>query len=114
MFAELFESEELNTKLKIPSVLELIEITIKRNEWHLKTPFQKWSYLYGIGKACIRPTGFSAFDNDLTIKNRSYFIVSLVLIYLMLGIYTVFYYTKNGEFVKCLPCTCLYCIALTV
>lgn len=113
MFAELHE-EELNKKLKIPSVLELIGITIKRNEWHLRTPFQKWAFLYGIGKACILPTGFSVYDNDVSIKKRSYFIISLVLTYFVLGIYTVFYYTTNGEFVKCLPCTCLYCIALTV
>lgn len=114
MIAELQEREKLNGHMKIPSILELIQITINRKQWSSRTPFQKWCYIYGIGKACIKPTGFSVYDNDLSIKFRSYFITLGILGYFLLGLYTVFYYTEKGEFVKCLPSTCLYCIAFSV
>lgn len=48
---------ELNKKLKIPGVRELIQITINREEWHLRTPLQKFGYLYGIGKAWVNIDG---------------------------------------------------------
>lgn len=111
---ELQDRKELNGRVKIPSILELIQITINRKQWSSRTPFQKWCYFYGIGKACLTPHGYSAYDNNLSMKFRSYFLTFCIFGYFAFVQYTVFYYTKHGEFAKCLPCTCLYCLGLSV
>lgn len=105
---------ELNKKLKIPGVRELIQITINRKEWHLRTPLQKFSYLYGIGKACTSPTGFTVFQDDQKIVWYSYVIGSFFIIYQLFAAYTVFHYVNKGELLQCLPCTCLLGLAISV
>lgn len=112
--AELQDRKKINEKVKIPSILELIQITMNRKHWSSLTPFRKWCYFYGIGKACLKPHGYSVYNNNLNNRIRAYPLTFWISVYFALVFYTVFYYTKNGEFSKCLPCTCLFCLGVSV
>lgn len=114
MMDEIRVREELNPEFKIPGFLELIQITINRNKWHLRTPFQKWCYLYGIGRVCLIPVGFTLYKEDQTIQLRSMFLVVCLAAYLLLSVYTTLYYTIHGAFSRGLLCTCLLGVGLSV
>lgn len=100
--------------LKIPTFRELIRIAIDRKNWDSQTPHRKWCYLYGIGRFCISSTGFTVFDEDQTLKWYSYLAIPGLSGYLLFAFYTIFYYIKQGEFVKCLPSTCMIGLAISV
>lgn len=115
MSAENVSKLPLNAKLKIPTFQELIKsIPTIRSAWRLKTPFQKWCYLYGIGKAVLYQTDHRFFENDQTLSAFIYFSLVPVAVYTISAIYTIFFYIANGEPAKCLPCTCLLTIVYAV
>lgn len=97
----------LNKQFEVPPPRELLKMATNRSEWHTKTPFQKWCYLYGIGKASCSPIGITLFQDDQTLYWYAYFLFVYSSLYLMLAIYTSAYYISHGEPSKCLPCTCL-------
>lgn len=44
----------VSSKFKIPTGRELLKsLNNARGEWAIKTPLQKWCYLYGIGRAAF-------------------------------------------------------------
>lgn len=108
----------LNEKLKIPSLRELIKITFNRRKWSSKTPYKKWCYLYGIGRAFFSTIGIKAYQDDQSLSWIAFIPFVSTAAYTILAIYTVIYFVSHGEPFKCLPCTCLlvgpvYCVRLT-
>lgn len=115
MSAENVSKLPLNNQLKIPTFRELIKsIPTIRSTWRLRTPLQKWCYLYGIGKAILHPTDHPFFKDDQTLSTFIYISIVPMAVYTILAIYTIFYYIANGEPAKCLPCTCLLTLGLAV
>lgn len=101
-------------KLKIPSTREVFKMMINRKEWHKKTPFEKWSFLYGVDRSAFIPLGFTAFEDDQTLRWYSHVTTAYMVGYFLLAAYTAFYYITHGEFVKCLPCTCMFGLLASV
>lgn len=95
-------------KTEIRSLFELIKglKTIKQ-DWKTKTPLQKWYYLRNIGKIGFGLAGIPLFHDDQRLHLYSYFSCFYVGLYAALMIYTGWYYISQGEFMKCLPSTCL-------
>lgn len=105
----------LNEKLPIPSVWELFQsIPNIRLEWCLKTPLQKWSYLYGIGKATCLIVKIPFYEEDQTLSLWAYQGIVYIGAYFILAIYTLFYHFIRDESIKCLPCTCLLGLIIAV
>lgn len=98
----------LNNKFNIPTTLELIKILVNMKAWKSKTPFQKWSYLYGVGRSFCNLIKMTTFIEDQTLCWISYYPLVFVPVHLILVIYTIVYYISNGEPSKCLPCTVVF------
>lgn len=99
---------KLNQKLVIPSIRELIRSTLSfKTNWQLKTPLQKWCYLYGIGRVNLSVLGIPLFNECQDLFWYSYVMYTYSGLYMLLAIYTAFYYISNGDPTKVLPCTCL-------
>lgn len=94
--------------LEIPSFREWAKSLINWKDWDKKTPFEKWSILYGIGRTSLIPTGFTSFVHDQTLLWYSYAAAVYIPTYFALAFYTIFYHLKNGEMMKCLPCTVVF------
>lgn len=107
-FTRLYIKMVLNKKLTIPTVCELFQLllTIKK-DWSVKSPLEKWSYIYGIGRAANAIVKLPMYDDDQTLSLWAYQGCVYFGAYFVLGVYTVFYFLMSGEFAKCLPCTCL-------
>lgn len=114
MVADLRKKKELNPKLKVPSLPEMIRLVIKRDEWRSRSPFQKWCWFYGIGRICIKPVGVPIFEEHHNIAWRAYFLVSCMLVYMIMSMYTTYYYIRKGDFSKALPPTCLLGVTVCV
>lgn len=106
---------KLDQNLRIPKPFELIKLTYGGNhELSKKTPLEKWCYLYGIGRMFISPIGYTIFEDDQTLHWKSKTTPIICIAYVLLSVHTAFHYIKQGQFVKCLPCTCLLAILLSV
>lgn len=98
----------LNSKFPIPSLREYIKSL--RNiytEWSSKTPLRKWCYLYGIGKISTKMIGITVFEDDQTLSWYSYMGYIYYGFCTMLAIYTIVYYSLQGESSKGFSCTCM-------
>lgn len=97
-----------NKKLVIPTVRELFRsVRTVGEDWKLKTPLQKWSFLYAIGRASSIIIRVSIYSDDQTLSWWAFQGCVYFGIYFLLGVYTVYYYFMHGEVTKSLPCTCL-------
>lgn len=95
--------------IKVQSLRELIKTTFNRSEWKSKkSSLQKWNYLYSIGHNAYKIPGYKFYDDDQTIYWYAYVVHAIIVVYLVLGANTMFYYVSSGEFAKALPCTCLF------
>lgn len=106
----------LNAKFKVLTARELLEsIPNAQRKWKLRTPLQKWCYLYSIGKAACDLVCMPAFqENVKNVHWFGYFFVVYTTSTVVLTFYTVFYYIYHGEFQLCLPSTCLLAILIGV
>lgn len=105
----------LNKRLIVPTFGEMIKtFSTVRREWKLKTPFQKWCYLYGFGKAPFSLIRLPMFQETQALHLLSYYGYVYTAIYLLLVLYTVYYCVIGEEFVKCLSYTCMLSVALAV
>lgn len=91
----------------VPTVRELIKIKKIRAEWESKTPLQKWSYLYAIGRSALNIMGFPIFRDDSTLYWFSYIFFVYLMIDIILVIYTAFYFLSMGDIGSFVPCTAL-------
>lgn len=98
----------LNKVLKIPSTLEILKTIVSKDEWKSKSPLQKWSFLYGIGRSCIKLIQFKIYEEDQTLNWYSFFSVYYSFLYAVLVVYTAIYYISHGKYLMWLPCTCLF------
>lgn len=97
-----------NKKLIIPTARELFQsMSTIRDDWNFKTSLQKYCYLYGVGRAACIIVQLPIYEDDQTLPMMAYQGCVYVATYFLLAIYTVYYFVMNGEFAKCLPCTCL-------
>lgn len=106
----------LNSRLKVPTIGEMIRsITTIRHEWPYKSPFQKWCYFYGIGRAAFSLNRFPLFQDSQVLHWITYYPIFYIGTYFILVLYTAYYYiVERGELTKCLPCTCMLSILLAV
>lgn len=105
----------LNKKLIIPSAREILRsLRTIREDWQLKTPYQKWGFFYGIGKAAVVITGVTIFKEDQTLPLLAYQICVCVGVYTVLALYTLYRHINEGAVTKCLPCTCLLSLLIAV
>lgn len=105
----------VNSKFKVPNALQLIKsLKNVRSEWKLKTPMQKWCYLYGIAKAALHFIRMPLL-NDL---NHVHCIGYFTFVYLIgipsLSLYTLCYYAYQGQLQVGLSSTCLAFICIGV
>lgn len=95
-----------NVKLKIPSSLDILRnLPRARAEWRYKKPLQKFCYLYGIGKMALSKVKLPIFEEDRSVKWFSYFAFMYIGSLFILAVYTAIYWTIQGGFYRCLPCT---------
>lgn len=104
-----------NKRLKIPTVRELIKsIPSIRREWKYKTPLEKWRYFFAVGKAALGLAAIPLYEINQTLCFYSYFLFYYGGAYILLTLYTLYYYVVRSEFPKCLPCTCMLGLILSV
>lgn len=97
----------LNKKIEILSTVELLKsFRYIRQEWRNKTPYQKWCYLYNIGKTTFKITNYPLYQIDQKLKPLSHLILALIGLVAALEIYTLHFYIIRGEFQKSFPSTC--------
>lgn len=101
-------ANKVQNKPEIPNTRKLIKISSIRDEWKSKTPLEKWSIFYGIGKTSHRLLKVSFFESDQKLNWFSYFPFFYIFVLMMLAFYTVIYYTLHGEISKSFPCTCFF------
>lgn len=98
----------LNVKIETLSIVELFKsLRTIRQDWITKTPYQKWCYLYSIGKAALKIIGIPLFEDDQKLYWYSRFPFVYITIHAALGVYTMYFYIGRGEFMQFLPCTCM-------
>lgn len=97
----------LNENFYVPWPRELIKMIINRDTWKVKTPLEKWSYLYGLGRAIAELLKYTIYSDNQTLCWFSYFPLFYTFTYIVLMFNTVFYYTYHGEVFKSFPCTCV-------
>lgn len=109
----------LNEKLKILTKKELLRsLPNAKNEWKTKTPFEKWCYLFSIGKLACDILSLPVFRDNVKDVRRVRLMGNFHWLYIVtqivLTFYTMYYYTSNGEFQMGLPCTCMAGICIAV
>lgn len=106
----------LNEKLKIPTPREMLNsIGHARQQWRTKTPFQKWCYMYGIGKAVFGIIKVPVFRENQRIGHwMAYLHFILMGLSASMTINTIYYYASRGELLKSLPSTCLTSLSIAV
>lgn len=97
----------LNENFEIPTLSKLLKIGKIRAEWKSKSPLQKWSHLYSIGRVSLIVLGFPIFTNGLTFYWYSYVFFVYMSIDAILVIYTIYYFLAKGDLTAFLPCTAL-------
>lgn len=96
----------LNEKIASLSIVAFAKsIFTIRQDWRIKTPYQKWCYLYNIGKTAFKINTIPLYENDQKLNWYSYFSYFYIGMYAFIVLYTAFFYIIHGEFVKCFPCT---------
>lgn len=105
----------LNEKIVTLSIVELLKsVRTIRRDWKTKTPYQKWCYMYSIGKVAFKLVAIPLNEDDQKLNWYSYFSFVYVGLYISLVIYAAIFYTNRGEFAKFLPSTCLLVIMIAV
>lgn len=98
----------LNRNFNVPTTRELIKILANIKSWKSKTPLEKWTHLYGIGRSLCNVIKATPFVEDQTLCWYSYYPLMYISIHFTLVIYTMVHYILNGEPSKGLPCTCIF------
>lgn len=99
---------KVNEKFEVPSLRELLEVRTTRAKWDSETPLQKWSYLYGIGRASLNFLGFPVFRDDPSLYWFSYVFFVYMGVDMVLVFYTAYRcLSMDGGFGVFLPCTAL-------
>lgn len=84
-----------------------------KRDWLLKTPKEKWQFLYNIPKIMFETVGVRVFS-DLKLNLYSQLGNLLVAYYGSLSIYTLYYYYDKNQLVHGLRCLCGYGIFISV
>lgn len=82
-------------------------------DWRMKTPKQKWFFIYGIGAKICDSMGVRVYS-DMKNYWYSYFNGFIGIIYLGTLLYTLWFYFVKGEFARGLQCTCTIGIVFSV
>lgn len=98
----------LNKIVKVPTTLEILKTIVSKGEWKEKSPLQKWSFLYGIGRSCIKVLQFKIYEEDQTLSWYSHFPVFYSFLYMVFVLNTAIYYISHNKYLMWLPCTCLF------
>lgn len=105
----------LNAKIQALSIVELVKsVRTIRQDWRIKTPYQKWCYLYSIGKAAFKLVAIPLYEIDQKLSWYSHFSLVYMGLAVTLALYTAIFYTIRGEFVKSLPSTCFAPVLIAV
>lgn len=105
----------VNSNFPIPTFFELLKsIKNAKAEWKTKTPFQKWCYFYGIGKAAYGLVKMPNLHDVTHVHWFAYCTFGYTNLMISLMLYTMFYYGRAGEIQMGLPSTCCSFILLGV
>lgn len=105
----------LNAKFKIPNALELFKsLKNVRSEWKLKTPMQKWCYLYGIGRAAFGLVRVPLLNDINRVHWFAYFVIGYAVLINILSLHSIYYYMVRGKLELGLPSTCMAFIFIAV
>lgn len=106
----------LNKQLRVPSTKEMLKsVRHAKTQWRSKTAFEKWCYLYGIGKAAFGIIKKPIFLEDQRIRHWfAYFYFMYTAVLATMTFYSIYYYILVGDFYQCLPPTCLAALGLAV
>lgn len=97
-----------NEILNIPSTFEILKTIVSKGEFDEKSPLQRWSFLYGIGRSCHKVLQFKIYEEDQTLNLYSYVSAMYSFFYMIFVAYTATYYISRNEYLMWLPCTCLF------
>lgn len=95
----------LNEQFEFSSMRELFAVS--RHNWELKNSFQRWCYLYSMGRAANEIVNHRLFRERQTLAWPDFVPILYTTVYFILVLYTISYYIIAGESFKCLSCTCL-------
>lgn len=98
----------LNKVLIVPSTIEIVKTIVTNGEFDSKSPLQRWSFLYGIGRSCLKLLQFKIYEEDQTLNLFSYVSVMYSFLYLIFVVYTAVYYISHNKYHMWLPSTCLF------
>lgn len=84
-----------------------------KEEWHLKTPKQKWLFIYYIPAKMCEVLGIRVFT-DSKINWFSYFPLVVAMIHFPSVLYTLWIYHKRGEILIGMQCLCTTGIMISV
>lgn len=98
----------LNQKIKAPPIREVFKVISKRAEWHSKTAYEKWCYLYSVGRCSLDVLGFPVYHEDMVFRWYTWVFFVYLAIDTIAVLYTGYCYMFSGEFSEFLPCTILF------
>lgn len=98
----------LNKEFDIPSTNEILKVAVNRGTWKSKTPLQKWSYFYGIGRLLVCPLKLTTYQEDQTLSWFSYYSLFYCGLHAICVVCTGIHYILLGEPKNFLPCTCMF------
>lgn len=105
----------LNARIQTLSVVEVLKsVRTVRQDWRIKTPYQKWCYYYSIGKAALSTIGIPLYEDDQKLFWYSYFPVVYLGLHGILVVFTMYYHIYHGQFMRCLPATAYLGFMFTV
>lgn len=98
----------LNQKISAPPIREVFKVIFNRAEWHSKTAYEKWCYLYSIGRGSLDVLGFPVYHEKMIFCWYTYVFFVYLAIDTCGVLYTGYCYLLSGEFSEFLPCTILW------
>lgn len=98
----------LNQRIDAPPIREVFRIISKKAEWRSKTAYQKWCYLYSIGRGSLDVLGFPVYHEKMIFHWYTWVFFVYLAIDTFGVLYTGYYCMFTGEFSEFLPCTILF------
>lgn len=97
----------LNKEIETTSALGLVKsIPNIRQEWRIKTPYQKWCYLYSLGRLGFKVIHYPLYETNQELSALSHLTIVIIGTIVLLEIYTLYFYIVRGDIFGALPSTC--------
>lgn len=104
-FPSASQQNSSGTYLSLIPTSDEMSIKSARSEWKLKTPLQKWCYLYGIGRAAFGLIRMSLLNDVHRTHWFGYFTMVYATLLPLLSLYSIIYYAYEGKLQMAFPST---------